>query len=286
MTMIKTDQFKFLGFRRPVVAVLHLQGVIGPMGHLNRGLSLQIIERRLDAAFKQRRLVAVAVSINSPGGAPVQSDLIAKRFRDLAKEQNIPIFTFIEDVGASGGYWLACAGDEIYARASSIVGSIGVVSGGFGFPELIKKFGIERRLHTSGDKKVMNDPFSPEKPDEVKHLKALQKTIHEEFIDKVKAFRGERLNGSDRILFSGAYWTGNQALKLGLIDGIGDLRTVMREKFGDDVRFKIFDENRSWLQRRFFIKRTSVSDGGSSFAYTNELIAALEERFWWNRFGL
>ena len=279
-----TDKLPFLGRRRPWVAVLRLNGVIGRVGGGRRGLNLQGLERRLDAAFKGRHLVAVAVSINSPGGSPVQSELITKRIRDLAAEKCVPVYAFIEDVGASGGYWLACAGDEIYAGNSSIVGSIGVVSGGFGFTELILKLGIERRLHTSGDKKAMNDPFSPEKPTEVKHLRELQRDIHEDFIGLVKARRGDRLNGKDRTLFSGAYWTGARALKLGLIDGIGDLRGVMRAKLGEDVKFKVFDERRSWLQRRLSMSVLAGDSKGVGFA--DDLVAAVEERLWWNRFGL
>ena len=280
------DKLTSFGKRRPVVAVLTLNGVIGQMGGLRRGLSIGSIEKRLDSAFSVRRLVAVAVSINSPGGAPVQSDLIAKRLRDLATEKDIPVFAFIEDVAASGGYWLACAGDEIYACNSSIVGSIGVVSGGFGFTDLIGKLGIERRLYTSGEKKAMNDPFGPEKPSEVKYLKALQKDIHNDFISMVKINRGERLNGAHNKLFTGAYWTGRQALELGLIDGIGDIRNVMREKFGENIRFKFFDENRSWLQRRLSTQSRLISGNGNDLGFARDLVVAIEERFLWNRFGL
>ena len=170
-----TNKLPFFGRRSPWVAVLRLNGVIGRIGGGRQSLNLQRLERRLDAAFKVRQLSAVAISINSPGGSPVQSDLIARRIRNLAVERDVPVYTFIEDVGASGGYWLACAGDEIYAGNSSIVGSIGVVSGGFGFMEMIKKLGIERRLYTSGEKKAMNDPFGPEKATEVKHLKAWER---------------------------------------------------------------------------------------------------------------
>ena len=283
--MIK-DKFTSLRKRRPVVAVVTLSGVIGQIGGLRRGLSIGSVEKRLDSAFNVRRLVAVAVRINSPGGAPVQSDLIARRLRDLATEKDIPVFAFIEDVAASGGYWLACAGDEIYACASSIVGSIGVVSGGFGFTELIGKLGIERRLYTSGEQKAMNDPFGPEKPSEVKHLKALQKDIHNDFISMVKINRGERLNGAHNKLFTGAYWTGRQALEMGLIDGIGDIRNVMREKFGDNVRFKFFDENRSWLQRRISTQNPLFPGNGNVLGFASDLIVAIEERLFWNRFGL
>ena len=280
------DKLTSFGKRRPVVAVLTLNGVIGQMGGLRRGLSIGSIEKRLESAFSVRRLVAVAVSINSPGGAPVQSDLIAKRLRDLATEKDIPVFAFIEDVAASGGYWLPCAGDEIYACNSSIVGSIGVVSGGFGFTDLIGKLGIERRLYTSGEKKAMNDPFGPEKPSEVKHLKALQKDIHNDFISMVKINRGERLNGAHNKLFTGSYWTGRQALELGLIDGIGDIRNVMREKFGKNIRFKVFDENRSWLQRRLSTQNRFISGKGNDLGLARDLVVTIEERFLWNRFGL
>ena len=280
------DKLRFLGRRRPCVAVLRFNGVIGRVGGGRRGLNLQGLERHLDAAFKARQLVAVAVSINSPGGSPVQSELIARRVRDLAKEKDVLVYTFIEDVGASGGYWLACTGDEIYAENSSIVGSIGVVSGGFGFTGMIRKLGIERRLHTSGDKKAMNDPFGPEKPGAVKHLKELQKDVHKDFIRLVKARRGDRLKGTDRTLFSGAYWTGTRALELGLIDGIGDLRGIMRAKLGDDVKFKVFDERRSTLQRWFSIGALAGSGNGVGSGLVDDLIAAVEERLWWNRFGL
>ena len=281
-----SDRLPFLHHKGARVAVLRLNGVIGRVGGGRRGLNLQGLERRLDAAFKSRQLVAVAVSINSPGGSPVQSELITERIRDLAAEKDVPVYTFIEDVGASGGYWLACAGDEIYARNSSIVGSIGVVSGGFGFTELIQKLGIERRLHTSGDKKAMNDPFGPEKPAAVKHLKELQKDIHKDFIRLVKARRGDRLNGTDRTLFSGAYWTGTRALEFGLIDGIGDLRGIMRAKLGDDVKFKVFDERGSRLLRWFSIGALPDSCNGVGSGLVDDLVAAVEERLWWNRFGL
>lgn len=281
------EKLPWVGERAPVVAVLRLNGVIGQVGGLRRGLALATLDERLESAFKTRRLSAVALGVNSPGGAPAQSAMIAKRIRDLAAEKDIPVFTFIEDVGASGGYWLACAGDEIFAQPSSIVGSIGVVSGGFGFADMIKKLGIERRLHTSGDKKAMLDPFAPEKAAEVKHLKALQKEIHDDFITMVRARRGDRLATTDKVLFSGAFWTGTKALELGLIDGLGDLRSVMREKFGKTVKFRNFDERRSWWQRRFSL---SAPDAGISESMSlnlaDNLLAAVEERLWWNRFGL
>ena len=222
----------------PVVTVLRLDGIIGHIRGLRRGLSLSSQAAAIDKAFRPRNLVAVALSVNSPGGSAVQSALIAKRIRDLADENDIPVIAFAEDIAASGGYWLACAGDEIYANGSSIIGSIGVVSGGFGFTELIKKMGVERRLHTAGDNKAMLDPFTPEKPADVKHLKSLQREIHETFTEMVRARRGERLIGADKDIFSGAFWTGRKALEMGLIDGIGDLRSVMRARFGESVRLR------------------------------------------------
>jgi len=271
----------------PVVAVLPLSGVIAAGGRFRQGLSLQGLAPRIERAFKTKHLAAVALAVNSPGGSPVQSALIARRIRDLAAEHDIEVYAFIEDVGASGGYWLACAADRIYAEASSIVGSIGVVSGGFGFTELIAKLGVERRLHTSGDRKAMLDPFSPEKAADVKHLKTLQGEIHEGFKDMVRARRGERLKADEKALFSGAFWTGTRALEMGLIDGLGDLRQVMREKYSDDVRFRLVDDRRPWWRRRFQgaeLAGWRRSDAGADLA--DGLIAAVEERLLWNRFGL
>lgn len=272
--------------RRPVVSVVRLNGVIGGLGGLRRGLTLAGLERRLEKAFQGRHLKAVALAVNSPGGAPAQSALIAGRVRALAAEKDIPVFAFIEDVGASGGYWLACAGDQIFTQPSSIVGSIGVVSGGFGFTEMIAKLGIERRLYTAGDKKAMNDPFGPEKAADVKHLKALQKEIHEDFIAMVRDRRGARLNGTDKTLFSGAYWTGSKALDLGLVDGLGELRAVMRERFGDKVRFRVLDERRPFWRRFSAAAPGLTTADAPSFDLGGGLLAAVEERLWWNRFGL
>ena len=274
--------------RPPVVAVLRMSGVIGAMGGagFRRGLTLAALAPRIERAFKLKRLAAVALAVNSPGGSPVQSALIAGRIRDLAAEKEVPVHAFIEDVGASGGYWLAAAGDEIYAQPSSIVGSIGVVSGGFGFTEMIAKLGIERRLHTAGDRKAMLDPFGPEKPADVKHLKAIQKDIHGEFIAMVRARRGDRLKGTDKELFSGAFWTGGKALDLGLVDGIGEMRAVMRSKFGDDVRFRALDERRPWWRGRFGLPGGGAGPEPLGADFAGGLLAAVEERLWWNRFGL
>ena len=269
----------------PVVTVLRLDGIIGHIRGLRRGLGLSSQAAAIDKAFRPRNLVAVALSVNSPGGSPVQSALIAKRIRDLADENDVPVIAFAEDIAASGGYWLACAGDEIYANESSIIGSIGVVSGGFGFTELIKKMGVERRLHTTGDNKAMLDPFTPEKPADVEHLKSLQHEIHETFTEMVRARRGERLVGPDKDIFSGAFWTGTRALEMGLIDGIGDLRSVMRAKFGDKVKLKSVAKRQSFLRRRFGFG-VGMSGAPEPGGWATAAIAAIEERLIWNRFGL
>src|ERR1700690_3702134 len=220
---------------RPVVPVVRLTGVIGFSTTLRPGMSLAGLARTLDRAFATRNAKAVALSINSPGGSPVQSHLIFRRIRELADEHKRPVIAFIEDAGASGGYMIACAGDEVIADPYSIVGSIGVVGGSFGFDKLIAKIGVERRLYTSGEHKAMLDPFLPENPGDVERLKKLQNEIHEGFIALVKAQRGNKLKGSEDQLFSGEYWTGNRALELGLIDAIGDLRSTLRERFGEKV---------------------------------------------------
>src|SRR3954470_11052843 len=209
----------------PIVPVVRLSGAIGISSPLKPGLTLANVARSLDRAFAIRNVRAVALSINSPGGAAAQSHLIHRRIRTLADEKKIPVIAFVEDVAASGGYMIACAADEIIADASSIVGWIGVVGGSFGFDKLIEKIGIERRLYTSGENKAMLDPFLPEKPEDVERLKELQREIHESFIALVKARRGAKLNSRETALFSGAYWTGRRGLELGLVDAVGDLRT-------------------------------------------------------------
>ena len=270
---------------KPVIAVLPLSGIIGSVSHLRRGLNLQNLAPRIERAFKLKNLAGVALAVNSPGGSPVQSGLIGKRIRDLAEEKDVPVHAFIEDVGASGGYWLACSADRIYAQPTSIVGSIGVVSGGFGFTEMISKLGIERRLHTAGENKAMLDPFSPEKARDVKHLKALQSEMHNEFKQMVRERRQGKLKADEKQLFSGAFWTGHTALEMGLIDGLGDLREVMRDLYGEDVRLRVVDERLPWWKRRFGMR---FGERGEDWAHNlaGNLITAVEERMIWNRFGL
>jgi signal peptide peptidase SppA len=268
-----------------VVPVVRLAGVLSTgQSPLRSGLSLQRVAPLLKKAFTMPGARAVALVINSPGGSPVQSSLIARRIRQLSREKNLPVIAFVEDVAASGGYWLALAADEIVVDASSIVGSIGVISGGFGFTEAIKKLGVERRVHATGDKKGMLDPFRPEKPDEVEHLKALQLEIHRRFIAWVKERRGLKLKGSDAELFSGAFWTGESALKLGLADALGEVRGVLRERFGAKVRLVPVEGRKAFLGG--LLGRRTQQEGDGFAAIGPGLLAAVEERFLWNRFGL
>lgn len=277
---------------RPVVPVVRLQGVIGTSAPLRPGLSLAGLAKTLDRAFAVRRAPAVALAINSPGGSPVQSHLIFRRIRELAKEYDRRVIGFVEDAGASGGYMIACAADEIFADPHSIVGSIGVVGGSFGFDKAIAKLGIERRLYTSGEHKATLDPFLPENPDDVERLKRLQRAIHDDFIALVKESRGSKLNGTDSDLFTGEYWTGRRALELGLVDGIGDLRTVLRERFGDKVQTPLISAERGFLGRRALGAQflgASIPDIIQPWSRSNlaeDLLSALEARAIWARYGL
>jgi signal peptide peptidase SppA len=269
----------------PVVAVLRLTGVIGLRGR--RGLSLAGKANAIERAFKLGGLAAVALAINSPGGSPVQSALIFRRIRQLAEEKNVPVLAFAEDVAASGGYWLALAGDEIYAEDTSILGSIGVVSGGFGFSELLRRIGISRRLYTAGTRKAMLDPFLAEDPKGIERLEALQRDIHGSFKDIVRRRRGARLKGDDETLFNGDIFTGRGALENGLIDGIGELRGTLRARFGDKVQLRIIDPEK----RRFSLGLPRLPGAGGEAAASpgellGDLLASVEERLIWSRFGL
>jgi len=269
----------------PVVPVVRLSGVIGVVTPLRPGLTLAGVARSLDRAFGVRNARAVALLINSPGGSPSQSHLIFRRIRQLAEEKNLPVLAFLEDVGASGGYMLALAGDEIVCDTYSLVGSIGVVGGSFGFPKLMEKLGVERRLYTSGDRKVMLDPFQPEKPEDVKRLKAIQKDIHEQFIAMVKERRGTRISGTDKTLFSGEFWTASRAIELGLADQVGDLRSFLRERYGEKVRTPLIA-----AERNLFGRRVPGVDLGEVLTQrpglADEFISALEARALWSRYGL
>jgi signal peptide peptidase SppA len=266
--------------RGPVVPVVRLAGVISSGGLLGaRGLSIESAAPLLAKAFGTRGAKAVALAINSPGGSPVQSALIAQRIRLLAAEKKIPVIVFVEDVAASGGYWLACAGDEIIVDAASIVGSIGVISAGFGFKDLIAKLGIERRVYTSGENKSMLDAFRDERPEDIERLKRLQAEIHDNFRDWVRARRAGRLKGEESYLFSGEFWTGRRALELGLVDSLGELRSVLQARYGEKVRLPVVAP-RKRLLARFGLGGSSIDSIGPS------TLQALEERFYWQRFGL
>ncbi|QFU15841.1 S49 family peptidase [Microvirga thermotolerans] len=269
--------------RHPLVAVVRLSGAIGAMLPLRPGLSIAHLAPVLERAFSLKGARAVALVINSPGGSAAQSHLIFRRVRALAEEKKLPVFAFVEDAAASGGYMIACAADEIFADPSSILGSIGVVSAGFGFDRLIERFGIERRVYTAGEKKAMLDPFQPEDPQDVARLKELQRHIHEVFVDLVRSRRGAKLDETDPDLFSGAFWVGGQAVRLGLADGLGDIRTVLRERFGDEVQLRLVEPPRPPLLGRVLGRRPL---GEMTLADPAAMLGALEERAAWARLGL
>ncbi|MET1072070.1 MAG: S49 family peptidase [Umezawaea sp.] len=270
------------GERPPVVAAVRLHGVITPTPTpmARNSISLQNLESALTRAFDHDRLVAVALLINSPGGAPTQSALVAERIRELAAKKNVPVLAFCEDLAASGGYWLACAGDEIYAHGTSMVGSIGVVSAGFGLNGLIAKYGVERRVYTAGANKVRLDPFQPEKPEDVEWLKGLHLQLHGQFIDWVKERRSGKLTASDDDLFTGEVWTGVKALELGLVDGLGTLRSVVSKRF-PDAEIAIAEP-----KKNLFAKLGLAGATTRSGDFVLDGLAALEERARWSRFGL
>ncbi|WP_249688557.1 S49 family peptidase [Microvirga sp. 3-52] len=274
---------KYRTYAHPIVSVVRLSGPIGAVLPLRQGLAMQNVAPLLERAFSVPGAKAVALVINSPGGSAAQSHLIFKRIRAFAEEKKLPVIAFVEDAAASGGYMIACAADEIYADPASIVGSIGVVSASFGFHELIERIGIERRVHTAGKSKAMLDPFRPENPDDVVRLKGLQRQIHDVFVGLVKERRGEKLNDSYDDLFSGAFWVGAEALDLGLIDGLGDIRTILRQRFGEKVRFRMIEPARPPLLGRLLGRR---SLGQSSLIDPGEIVGALEERAAWARLGL
>ncbi len=271
----------------PLVPVVRVNGVIGGgAGPLRQAVSAQSLTPALERAFKVPRAKAVAVVINSPGGSPVQAALIAGRIRALAEDNERTVLAFCEDVAASGGYWIACAGDEIYAHENSIVGSIGVVSAGFGLQGLIDKLGVERRVHTAGERKAMLDPFRPEDPKDVKHLEALQAEVHENFKELVRARRGDRLTKPEKEVFSGAFWTGATGKEMGLVDGTGTLQDVLRQKYGDRVVAKTIEARRGLLRGRLPFGTVGGERESQSQAWAAGVLSALEERALWARFGL
>ena len=250
------------------IPTLRLSGVIGQAGIARSGLTITGIEKLIDKLFADKKSPAVALIINSPGGSPTQSSLIAEKIINLSKEKNKKVYAFVEDVAASGGYWLACAADEIYLDLNSIVGSIGVISPGFGFVDLIKKIGIERRVYTSGKSKSFLDPFKEEKKEDIDRLKNI--------IEYVKNRRGSKLlSSSEDEIFSGLFWVGKKGVELGLADGIGSINEIIKEKFGKKAKIKIIDQKKSFLQKRL-----------SSSINNNDIFNRLEEMIMWSRYGL
>ncbi|WP_341787744.1 S49 family peptidase [Rickettsia endosymbiont of Cantharis rufa] len=269
------------GDSKDIIAVLRLSGVIGKVSTVQSGLTLESLNELIEKAFKIKKLKVLCLIINSPGGSPVQSELIAKRIRDLAKKNKIKIYSFIEDMAASGGYWLACSGDRIYALPSSVIGSIGVVSSGFGFHEAINKLGIERRVYTEGKNKSVLDPFQPVNKDDLKIIKSLQKQVYERFVDYVKTRRVGKLTQQDEILFNGEFWAGQTALDYGLIDGIGDMYSVMKEKFGDNIKFQYLCAKQPWLKKKLGMGSKILTDN-----FANSLIDAVENKIINDKFDI
>ena len=262
-------------FKKKIIPVVHISGVIGNIGGLRDGVTISSVENLLEKAFKIKNSAAVALIINSPGGSPTQSSLIYKRIKKLAKKNKTKVIFFVEDVAASGGYLIACAGDEIYANSSSIIGSIGVIYSSFGFKDLIQKIGVQRRVYTAGKNKSTLDPFMDEKQEDIERLKNIQLELHKDFIDVVEKSRSKKLKKDKGIeLFSGEFWSGRKSLELGLIDGIGTADQILREKFGDNVNIKKFEKSKGWLAKKL-----------SSESHTDQVISILEERSIWQRYG-
>ncbi len=278
---------KFFKFKKTnVVSLINFTGIIAPNMGRKKGLNIQDYNKLIEQAFQNKRNKAVVLVINSPGGSPVQSEFLADRIINLSKEKNIPVITFVEDVAASGGYWLACAADEIFASKASIIGSIGVISAGFGFDKALNKIGVDRRIYTAGKNKSLLDPFSPENKDDIKRLKNLQTKLHdhfisfitklhEHFISFVTLRRGKKIDLKNKDLFTGMFWSGQEALELGLIDGIGQVNSILKDRFGDDVKIKEFQN-----KKRFF-------DLGNLISITYDVISnKIEEKLIFKKFGL
>ena len=262
------------------IPVIKLTGVIGQTGMLRSGLSLFALNKLIEKAFSGKKTKVVCLLINSPGGSPSQSSLITAKIKSLAIKKKIKVYAFVEDVAASGGYWLACAADEIYINENSIVGSIGVISPGFGFVQMLKKLGIERRVYTSGKSKSFLDPFQDTKQDDLKRLKSIQEQIHNNFINHVKKSRGKKIKAKDGDIFNGLFWVGSKAVELGLVDGIGNIEEILRSKFGEKTKIKIIEQKKSFIQKKL------ASSIDKKLIDTGDLINAFEERSYWSKFGL
>jgi signal peptide peptidase SppA len=261
--------------KKKIVAHIKLNGVIGNAGKFKQGIDFAGQEEIIEKAFSLKKAKVVAITINSPGGSPVQSHLIYKFIRAQAKKNKKKVIVFAEDVAASGGYLIACAGDEIYANSSSIIGSIGVIYSSFGFTELIKKIGVERRVHTAGKNKSTLDPFLDEKKEDIERLKTIQLDLHKDFIKVVEESRGSKLIKSEVELFSGEFWSGSKAKELGLVDGIGNANEVLKEKFGEEIVIKKFEKSKGWLSKKL----------SSSSNQIDQFANILEERSIWQRYG-
>lgn len=268
-------------FSAPTIPVVRLHGTISAEQRPGR-INIQTFGPILDRAFAIKSAPAVAIVINSPGGSPVQSRLVSKRIRDLANKHKKPVLVFLEDVAASGGYFIAVAGDEIIADPSSVVGSIGVIFAGFGFDEAIKKIGVSRRVYTAGHNKSTLDPFMPEKAEDIERIKQLETEVHQVFIDHVKARRGDKITAPDAEIYTGEFWTGMRGLELGLVDALGDMHQVLQDRFGENVKMKILGPKRGLLQ----LPRIGAMLGASEASVVSGALASLEERALWSRFGL
>lgn len=280
LPFFKIKNFMQKKMRKKTVSVIYLHGVIGAVSRYSGqgSLDLKSIKSNIDRAFDNKNNIAVALSINSPGGSPVQSELIQKYISLKAKKSNIPVLAFVEDIAASGGYWLACSGEKIYASENSIIGSIGVISAGFGFVDAIKKLGIERRIITQGENKSIYDPFMPTRQKDVKIIESLQEDIHQSFKELVKKSRGKKINADNKFLFSGEFWTGKKALDLGLIDEINDMYTVLERDFGKEIKIQCISAPKSFLKKLFGL--SSANDIAANF------MNKVKQDSFWERYGL
>ena len=270
--------------KKKIVPVVYMSGIIGNIGALRNGITISSIQDLLEKAFKIKNSSAIAIIINSPGGSPVQSSLIYKRIKKLAKKNKTKVIFFVEDVAASGGYYIACAGDEIYVDENSIVGSIGVIYTSFGFDKLIKKYGIERRIFTTGKYKSILDSFQKQKLSDVKKLKSIQTEIFKNFKEVVLKSRDRKINIQNKNIFSGSFWAGKEAIKLGLVDGIGDLNTIMEKKFGEKIKYIPIKPKKSFLKgilsRSFYFK-----DLVDTKKTISDMMEYMESRNIWGRYG-
>ncbi len=270
--------------KKKIIPVIYISGIIGNVGGLRNGVTISSVENLIEKAFKIKNSSAVAIIINSPGGSPVQSSLIYKRIKALAKKNKTKVIFFVEDVAASGGYYIACSGDEIYVDENSIVGSIGVIYASFGFDKLIKKYGIERRIFTTGKYKSILDSFQKKKIDDVKKLKSIQVEIFKNFQDVVLKSRKKKINQQNKNIFSGSFWTGKEAVKLGLVDGIGDMKTIIEKKFGKKIKYIFIKQKKSFF-KSLFSKTYNSKDLVGTKKIINDMMSYIENRNIWSRYG-